>query len=203
MSKVFISGSIAIKKLSLDVEQILNNIIHQGFEILVGDARGIDTLIQNYCLQKNYYNVTVYSIIEKPRYKVEGFKGRCIPVSPFIKKERERQQEKDKAMTQDSDYSFVIWDGKSQGSYNNALRAIEQQKKIKVYLEIENRFLYPESIKSEIKNIFEKSNISKTKAKRSILLDEDVAEEFKTPEEVNQASRSLLQVKPAQIELFS
>ena len=54
MSKVFISGSIAIKKLPLEVIGSIKKIIDNNFEILVGDADGIDKLIQDYCLSENY-----------------------------------------------------------------------------------------------------------------------------------------------------
>ena len=61
----------------------------------------------------------------------------------------ELQKEKDSAMTLDSSYSFIIWDGRSNGSYNNILRAIEHQKKIKLYLNDENRYLESEKINAK------------------------------------------------------
>ena len=124
-NKVFINGSISIKELPQEVKNSIDKIIQQKFEILVGDASGIDTLVQEYCLLLNYYNVTVYSISVFPRYKAsEHFRTKYIEVSNSIKKERERQQEKDKAMTTDSKFTFTIWDGKSKGSYDNILRGL-------------------------------------------------------------------------------
>jgi hypothetical protein len=159
MSKVFISGSISIKKLPTCVEESIKKIIHHNFEILVGDADGIDTMVQNYCKKHNYISVTVYSIYKTPRYKIHGFQNQYIVVENDSKKERERQQEKDAAMTSDSDYSFVIWDGKSQGSYYNILRAIDNHKKVKLYLSDEDRFLESNKItKNEIEYIFRKNN---------------------------------------------
>jgi len=135
MSQVFISGSIAITQLSNDVKESIDKIITNQLEILVGDADGIDKLVQNYCLEKNYFNITVYSITSIPRYKAsDRFQMKKVFVSEDIKKERERQQEKDKMMTVDSDYSLVIWDGKSKGSYANILQAMDNNKKVKVYL---------------------------------------------------------------------
>ena len=43
------------------------------------------------------------------------------------------QTYKDEAMSNDSDFSFVIWDGKSKGSFANILRAIDSNKFAKVY----------------------------------------------------------------------
>jgi hypothetical protein len=159
MSKVFISGSISIKKLPICVEESIKKIIDSKLKILVGDADGIDTMVQNHCKKLNYNFVTVYSIYKSPRYKVEGFCNKYIVAQSDSKKERELQQEKDKAMTLDSEYSFIIWDGKSKGSYHNILRAIDNEKKIKLYLSNENKFL--ESIKitkNEIEYLYRKNN---------------------------------------------
>lgn len=159
MRKVFISGSIAIKKLPMPVQESLTNIIEAGMEILIGDADGIDTMVQNYCKLASYNNVTVYSIYRPPRYIERGFKSKYV--SPMInsKKERDLQQEKDAAMTFDSDYSFVIWDGKSKGSYRNIIRAIDNGKKIKLYLAEKDGFVEQKRITSnEIEYIYRKSN---------------------------------------------
>ena len=107
--------------------------------------------------------MTVYSIFSLPRYKAsDKFGLKRVTVSPKIKSGRERQQEKDKAMTTDSQYSFVIWDGKSKGSYANVFRAFEQDKKIKLYAQ--NRFLEQSEINQEnIEAILFDKNDFKTK----------------------------------------
>lgn len=159
-NKVFISGSISIKKLPQEVKNSIDKIINQNFEILVGDAAGIDTLVQDYCLSLNYFNVTVYSISILPRYKAsEDFKAKYIEISNSIKKERERQQQKDKAMTRDSEFTFAIWDGKSKGTYDNILRGLDNNKKIKVYLSKKDLFLEQNKItKDEIDFIYREDN---------------------------------------------
>ncbi len=158
MSSVFISGSIVIKNIPNSVECSIDKIISQNIRILVGDADGVDTIVQNYCKKQNYHNVVVYSIA-KPRYKVSGFGSKLIKVNIDSKKERARQQEKDFAMTIDSDYSLAIWDGKSKGSYQNILRAINKNKKIKVFLSAESKYLQHSKINSnEIDFIFRKNN---------------------------------------------
>jgi hypothetical protein len=157
-NKVFISGSISIKKLPQEVKNSINKIIEQNLEILVGDANGIDTLVQNYCLSLNYYNVTIYSISILPRYKAsDNFKIKYIEVPNIIKKQKERQQEKDKAMTQDSEFTFTIWDSKSQGSYENILRAFDNNKRIKIYLGDKNSFLN-QITKTKIEFIYRENN---------------------------------------------
>jgi len=157
-NKVFISGSISIHKLPQEVKNSIDKIIEQNMEILVGDAKGIDTLVQNYCLLLKYYNVTIYSISTFPRYKAsDNFKIKYIEVPNSIKRERERQQEKDKAMTVDSEFIFTIWDGKSKGSYANILRGLDNDKRIKIYVLGKNLFLN-KITKDEIKFIYREDN---------------------------------------------
>jgi len=157
-NSVFISGSIAIKTLPQEVKNSIHKIVENSMKILVGDANGIDSLVQEYCLSLNYFNVTVYSITSQARYKAsDKFALKTIIVSNEIKGGRERQQSKDKAMTKDSLYSLVIWDGQSKGSYANVLRAFEQDKKIKLYAE--NRFLEQHEINSEnIESIYRENS---------------------------------------------
>lgn len=140
--KVFISGSIAIKRLPQIVCSRLENIMAKNMWVLVGDAQGIDILIQNFFEEKNYYNIIVYSIYQNPRnLRSQKFQIQTIDVPDDVKKERERQHYKDKQMSEDSDYSLVIWDGESKGSFSNIIRALELNKKIVVYLSREQRFI--------------------------------------------------------------
>jgi len=160
MKKVFISGSISLKNIPDKVKQSLKNIQEKNIHVLVGDANGIDTLIQEYFSQNFYYNLTVCSIYKKPRnYKNEKFKTILVEVDADLKSERKRQEKKDAYMSIYSDYSFVIWDGKSKGSYNNIQRAIEHKKPLKVYYKKENRFLSVDELdKNIVKKIYEKNN---------------------------------------------
>ena len=158
MSKVFISGSISIKKLPDGVVESLRKIQDNLLEVLVGD--GIDIKIQDYYKSNNYDNVCVYSIYKPPRnISSHRFQKKFILVIDDIKKERERQTLKDKAMTEDSDYSLIIWDGKSKGSHKNILRALELKKKVKVYLTYKNQFIEQIKInKNEIDFIYYENN---------------------------------------------
>jgi hypothetical protein len=157
-NSVFISGSISIKMLPQEVKESIHKIVDNQMPILVGDANGIDSLVQDYCFSLNYFNVIVYSISSQPRYRASNnFSLKTISVPSTISGGRERQQQKDKAMTNDSQYSFVIWDGKSKGSYANINRAFEQDKKIKLYAQ--DRFLEQSEINSEhIESIYRESN---------------------------------------------
>ncbi len=133
-NSVFVSGSIAVKSLPSLITESLITMMDKNLTILIGDAAGIDTLTQKLCNKHNYFNVVIYTITPSPRYIAnKKFKFKHIFVDQTIKKERERQGYKDRAMTDDSDYSLVVWDGSSKGSYSNILRSLEQNKPVKVY----------------------------------------------------------------------
>ena len=140
MKKVFISGSMSIKKLDELVRNSLEKIIALNLQVLVGDAYGVDKLVQEYFYNQNYYNVTIYTIFDIPRNLVSN-KFLIKKINTNGLKGRKAQEKKDETMTFESNYSFVIWDGKSKGSFNNILRAFENNKKLKIYYEKEKRFL--------------------------------------------------------------
>ena len=60
MEKIFIAGSISIKKLDESVTRRIDKMMNQGYEIILGDADGIDKAVQNYLNIQGYSKVTVY-----------------------------------------------------------------------------------------------------------------------------------------------
>ncbi len=60
MTKIFISGSMGIKRIDAKVKERIDNIINSNFQILLGDASGVDTSIQELIKSKEYEKVTVY-----------------------------------------------------------------------------------------------------------------------------------------------
>jgi len=160
MKRVFVSGSISIKKLPTAIVESIDKIEQQNFEILVGDAKGIDLLVQEKLKNDKYENVLVCSIYETPRHLLSTtFKTCNVEYDNSIKSERKKQTFKDSYMTRNSDYSLVIWDGKSKGSYANIVRSLELGQAIKIYLESEKRFLTKNEINSEtIEKIYKSSN---------------------------------------------
>jgi len=159
-NSIFISGSIAIKKLPFQVQESIQTMIDKKMTILVGDAPGIDTLVQDLCNKQEYVDVIVYTITSSPRYKAnKGFQEKSIFVGQEIKKERERQTYKDKAMSEDSIFSLVVWDGSSKGSYANILRALGSHKKVKVYYQDINDYLSSEKITPmELEFVYRENN---------------------------------------------
>lgn len=160
MKKVFISGSISIKKLPGIVIDSLEKIIIQDIAVLVGDAKGIDTEVQKFLINHNYFNVKIYSIYYEGRNNLSSkFQTQTVNVEdPSIKSERERQKFKDIRMTQECDYGFVIWDEESKGSYENILRLIELNKPFRVYTSKKDDFLTDVEKKKENIELLFKSN---------------------------------------------
>lgn len=186
-NKIFISGSISLKHLPEKVRnESLCKIIQNNLTVLVGDADGIDKLIQQFFYSLGYLNVKVYSISEQPRnLMTSSFLVERVNVSNNITKERERQSFKDIKMTQDSDYSLVVWDGKSKGSFNNIIRAIESKKTIKVFLTSIDDFIPKEKVNiNEIKYIYYENN-GYTASEIVDYLKEDGIEDFRNTRDLN------------------
>lgn len=190
-NKVFISGSISIKDIPKNILLTLDKIIEKNLEVLIGDASGIDYEIKRYFKKKEYYNVTIYTIEDnKPRFPVSSqFKIKKVEVDEKDKKQKERirQQYKDIQMTKDSDYSFVIWDGKSKGSYNNIIRSLEQKQPIKIYLYDKNNFLSKEEISlNNIKVIYSENNGYSATEVIEYILDKNQQKIFKKAQELTE-----------------
>ena len=57
MNKVFFGGSRYIGRLNQAVKKRTDNIITNGYLILIGDANGADKAMQRYLSEKGYRNV--------------------------------------------------------------------------------------------------------------------------------------------------
>ena len=134
MKKVFLSGSRSLKKLNEKVIEKLDFFIKDKAHFLVGDANGADTLFQKYLAEKNYTNVTVYTIYPKPRNLISNkFKIKTIKPRKGLKG-RQAQMEKDRAMCRDCDVALIYWDGKSKGSKANWIRCFRDKGKQNVFV---------------------------------------------------------------------
>ncbi len=129
--KVFIGGSIGIKYLDYSVRDELDKYMNGELEILIGDAYGVDSLVQKYC--HVYPNITVYASNGKARNNVGNWEVKPIVVPNGVCG-REFYTQKDIAMTQDCDFGFMVWDGTSKGTLANILRLINCGKGCNVYL---------------------------------------------------------------------
>ena len=144
--KIFIAGARAIKTLPKVVEDRLNNIQQRHYSVIIGDADGIDKAVQTYYFNSKYQDVTVYASNGKTRNNVGSWKTKAISVADNVKG-FEFYSMKDKQMAFDADYGFMIWNGKSRGTYNNIVNLVEQGKTSLVFLTIIHRFFVVKSKK--------------------------------------------------------
>lgn len=129
--RIFVSGSISIRRLPEIALVKLYNIISSGYEVLVGDAKGADLAVQQYLAQKNYSRVSVYHAGNQVRNCVYPWPVRGIAANGSVRG-RALFTLKDKAMAQDADYGLMIWDGKSPGTLNNMREMAQLGKKFAV-----------------------------------------------------------------------
>lgn len=134
MEKIFISGSISIKKLPDKAVEKLASIMEKGYEVLIGDAGGVDSRVQEILSNNGYSRVMVYHVGNQPRHNVGNWQTRSI-ISQNRLKGRALYTLKDQAMAADASYGMMVWDGKSQGTFNNML---EMRRLNKQFLIIRN-----------------------------------------------------------------
>jgi len=144
MSKIFVSGSMSIKNVNSKVVERINNMIKSNFAILIGDANGTDSSIQNILKRNQYGNVTVYCSGVFPRNNIGKWNVKCIATN-YSENTRSFFTAKDRVMAKDCDYGFMIWDTKSTGTLNNIYELLEQNKisvvfvnKLKEFFKISN-----------------------------------------------------------------
>lgn len=133
MHKVFIAGSITLKRLAPQVQVRLDNIRAAGLQVLVGDAAGVDSAIQRYFLDHDYAALTVYCSGVAPRHNLGGW-PRLNVEPPAGARGRALHTAKDVRMAEDCDYGLMVWDGKSPGTLSNVIELLGHGKKSVVFL---------------------------------------------------------------------
>lgn len=133
MTTIFIAGSISISRLHTKVEERIENVVISELDVVVGDADGADTSIQE-CLSRNgAKNVTVYCSGNRPRNNISGW-----PVKNIHPKaapgSRAFFTAKDLEMAHASDYGLMIWDCKSTGTLSNIIELLRKGKKSVVFI---------------------------------------------------------------------
>lgn len=140
MTTVFLSGSRKISRLNEAIRERVQNILDQGFRVVVGDANGADKALQGYLAEKDYRNVVVYCAGKVCRNNVGEWEVSKVSVDPKLKG-RAFYTQKDKVMAEEADFGLVLWDCKSAGSINNVAELLKKGKKAAVYLSPEKRFV--------------------------------------------------------------
>ena len=73
--KVFVAGPRAVVSLNNSITDVLSRMVESRLTILVGDAAGVDRLVQKYFDEVRYPDVHVYASNGKVRNNVAGTQG--------------------------------------------------------------------------------------------------------------------------------
>ena len=138
--KFFVSGSSKTqdvsspyyrKTLPKDVTDEIDKEIRLESRIIVGDAPGIDSMVQDYLARKKYKKVSIYHIGDKARKNADT--GDLNWEQKKVK--GNELSDKDKAMQKDanSGLAVVLENGGASATRRNVMALIEQNKDVVVY----------------------------------------------------------------------
>jgi len=139
MTTVFIAGSMNIKNLDRKVKERIDNIVTSNLNVVVGDADGADTSIQNYLFEHGASHTVVYCSGQTPRnnlgdWPIHSVESNSQPGS------RAFFTAKDIEMAKEADYGLMIWDAKSTGTLSNVIELLARKKKSLVFVNKEKEF---------------------------------------------------------------
>ena len=139
MTKVFIGGSRHVSRLNEQVRKRLDNIMEQGFPVIIGDANGADKAVQTYLHGKGYSAVQVFCTEGICRNNVGHWPIRSIKAETH---DRSAQfySAKDRVMAQEATVGLMMWDGKSVGTLVNVFRLLALSKNVVIYVVPEKGF---------------------------------------------------------------
>ena len=121
--RVVVSGSRSITKLSPIIIHYLDKFMADGVYILIGDAPGVDKLVQSYLASKSYPRVAIFYSKYGLRNNVGNWKAYKISGN---------YTDRDIVMHNEATCGLVVWDGKSKGSLRNINQLKADNKKVVV-----------------------------------------------------------------------
>ncbi len=140
MTTVFIAGSMSIKHLDQKVKERIDRIVESDFDVVVGDADGVDMSIQSYLVERGVKHATVFCSGPTPRNNVGKWQVQPIEAR-YATGTRAFFTVKDIEMARVADYGLMIWDTKSTGTLNNVIELLNQKKKSVVFINKEKIFI--------------------------------------------------------------
>lgn len=183
MIKVFIGGSRFISRLSNKVSERLNNIIINGYQILIGDAIGADRAVQEYLHTMNYSKVLVFCSGEYCRNNLGRWEVVNVNVSAKLQGNK-FYMVKDARMAELADYGFMLWDGKSAGTINNIFNLVSAGKKALLYYAPEER-LYTIAKSDDIELLLTKCTPQEIEKMEKKIQLSQLKENLFNPEQIN------------------
>ena len=175
LTTIFIAGSISITRLHPKVQKRIQNIVSSNFEVVVGDACGADTAIQECLLAYQTKSVTVYCSGESPRNNLGCWPVHAVQPSAKVGS-RAYFTAKDIAMAHCCDFGLMIWDCVSTGTLSNIIELLKQKKKSVVFIDKKEEFLTISTIENLNTLISLMPSSAKQRAQEKIDLSAKIAE---------------------------
>lgn len=141
MTKVFIAGSRRLSRLNPAVKRRIDNIMQKGFTVIIGDANGVDKAVQCYLHSRRFSNVVVFCMQGGCRNNIRAWPTRTIPAADPTRRDFAYYSTKDRAMVNEADYGFMLWDGQSRGTLTSIVDLVRQGKPVLVYVAPDKSFL--------------------------------------------------------------
>lgn len=175
MPTVFIAGSMTIKNIDHKVRERIVNILELDFDVVVGDADGVDASIQRLLSEYGASKATVYCTGERPRNNVADWPVHCV-TTYHAKGSRAYFTAKDVEMAKDADYGLMIWDTKSPGTLSNVIELLTRKKNSVVFVNKTKEFRKVVDVSGLEALVELMSHDAKMKADTKIGLQERIAE---------------------------
>lgn len=147
--RVFVSGTSKMqdpesvyyrKELPKEIRDELDNHVENNHTILVGDAPGVDSMVQDYLASKKHKNVEIYVSGSNVRKNADssgklGWKVHHINTKDFIEGSKEWHAVKDKAMNKSASYGLavILENGGAGATRKNIIRFIDDKKDAKIF----------------------------------------------------------------------
>lgn len=174
MTTVFIAGSMHIKHLDPKVKERIDNIVTSEFEVVLGDADGADTSIQQHLFSLGYSKTTIYCSGLNPRNNVGKWPVHMVETK-YSEGSRAFFTAKDLVMTEVADFGLMIWDTKSTGTLNNVIELLARKKKSVIFVNKEKTFKTVGTVE-QLNTLVEcMSNHARQKADEKIRLSDRIA----------------------------
>ncbi len=169
--RIFIAGPRLISELDENINKKLNSICEKGYDVLVGDADGIDSSIQKFLNDMKYKNVTVFASRGIARNNYGDWKIENVVVAENVAG-FDFYATKDLEMAKSADIGFMIWNGKSKGTFNNMINLLNLGKEVILYYAPNQKFYQFKTMKDL--NDFLNTNVKLDSKLKKLLPKKDV-----------------------------
>lgn len=163
MTTVFIAGSRNIKHLDIKVKERIDKIVASKLDVVVGDADGADTAVQNYLFEQGVHNTTVYCSGSQPRNNVGDWPTHNVDTK-LAQGSRAFFTAKDIQMAEAGNYGFMIWDTNSIGTLRNIVELLKRKKKTVVFINKNKEFKTVTDVSHLEALVMHMSNYARSKA---------------------------------------